>query len=84
MTPGRIEEIRTSLGMSRITFGELVGYTGEPRNIETTIKRFETGDREVPPIVERLLMLLLWFRDDHGHLPDLDAGERQPRVAEEV
>lgn len=66
--------------MDRRQFGELLGYTGEPKNIVVTMKRFETNRREIPPAAERLLMMLSWFKSDNGYLPDLDSGSRAPMV----
>jgi transcriptional regulator with XRE-family HTH domain len=70
--------IRKSFDMSRKQFAALLGYTGEERNVYMTIKRYEEGIREVPPMVERLALLLKWYRADHGYLPDLDNGQPGP------
>lgn len=72
---------RRVLGMKRTEFGQLLGMTGENRNIYVTIKRYEDGRRDISPMVERLVMLLLWYKADFGYLPDLDRGERFPAVA---
>lgn len=79
MPPASLEKIRKSFGLERIEFGEYLGYTGEPSNIETTVRRMETGNREIPPMVERLATLLSWYHSDHGYLPDLDSAQRRPR-----
>jgi hypothetical protein len=36
------------------------------------------GEREIPENIARLVQLLVWFKEDHGFLPDLDAGTRGP------
>ncbi len=71
-------EARLALGMKRLEFGYLLGMTGEKRNIYTTIKRYEEQRRDISPMVERLVLMLLWHKSDFGYLPDLDRGERVP------
>lgn len=78
MTGREFKTARQEFQMGKREFGELLGYTGEPANICSTMRRFETGRREVPPSAERIIMLLRWFKEDHGHLPDLDGGTRGP------
>lgn len=78
MTGREFKAARQEFQMGKREFGELLGYTGEPANICSTMRRFETGRREVPPAAERVIMLLRWFKEDHGHLPDLDGGSRAP------
>ena len=65
---------RKQFDMKRIEFGQLLGMTGQNRNIYNTIKRYEEGRRPISPTVERLLIMLKWHHRDHGHLPDLDQG----------
>lgn len=77
MSGADLRAARQEFGMSKIQFGHLLGMTGENRNIHTTIKRYEEGRREIGPMVERLVMLLRWYKADFGYLPDLDAGERR-------
>jgi hypothetical protein len=85
MVPQDLQRLRERWGFKRTRFGELLGYTGEPRNIYMTVKRMETGAREISPMVERLALMLSWFYDDHGYLPDLDNGARSPMaIPEEV
>lgn len=71
-------DLRIALGMGRIEFGYLLGFTGEKRNIYATMKRYEEGRRPISPTVERLILMLAWFKEDFGYLPDLDRGERVP------
>jgi transcriptional regulator with XRE-family HTH domain len=78
MAGADLRAARQELRLSKIQFGHLLGMTGENRNIHTTIKRYEEGRREVSPMVERLVTLLLWYKADFGYLPDLDRGERKP------
>ena len=76
MIPQEFNEARQNFGLGRREFGYLLGYTGEPRNIWMTVKRYEIGEREIPPTIERLIRLLVWFKADYGYLPDLDNGRR--------
>lgn len=78
MSPAEFSEARENFGLGRREFGRLLGYTGEPRNIWITVKRYEEGAREVPPTIERLVRLLVWYKSDFGYLPDLDNGGRAP------
>ncbi len=78
MTGPELEEARLSFGMGRREFAELLGYTGSPQNYYKTLERYENGKRDIPPIVERLVLMLVWFKSDFGYLPNLDAGERMP------
>lgn len=72
----KLLEARLALGMKRLEFGHLLGMSGDNRNIYSTIKRYEDGRREVSPMAERLVLMLLWHKSDFGYLPDLDRGER--------
>lgn len=83
MAAERLMEARRALGgpdgpMKRLELGYLLGMSGEKRNIYATIKRYEEGRRDISPMVERLVLMLLWHKADFGYLPDLDRGERSP------
>lgn len=78
MTPEEFTEARQSFGLGRRDFGRLLGYGGDPRNIWLVVKRYETGEREISPTIERLVRLLVWYKSDFGYLPDLDNGRREP------
>lgn len=84
MTPLEFNDARKSFGLGRREFGYLLGYTGESRNIWVTVKRYETGERDIPPTIDRMVRLLVWFKADYGYLPDLDNGRREPMVMPEV
>lgn len=85
MLGAKLLEARLMLRMKRLEFGHLLGMTGESRNIYSTIKRYEDGRRDISPMVERLVLMLLWHKSDFGYLPDLDHGERLPtKVPAEV
>ena len=74
----RLRTACEALGPTFVKFGQLLGFTGENRNIYSTVKRYEEGRRDISPTVERLVLMLGWFKEDFGYLPDLDRGERVP------
>lgn len=78
MDAREFNEARQNFGLGRREFGALLGYTGDQRNIWITVKRYENGERAVPPTIERLVRLLVWYKSDFGYLPDLDNGQREP------
>lgn len=78
MKPEEFAEARQSFGLGRREFGRLLGYHGESRNVYMTVKRYEVGTRVIPPTIERLVRLLVWYKSDFGYLPDLDRGRREP------
>jgi hypothetical protein len=78
MTPRELNDARHSFGLGRKDFGKLIGYSGDPRHIWVSVKRMETGERPIPENIQRLVQLLVWFKADHGHLPDFEAGTRGP------
>lgn len=78
MAGAKLKEARLAFGMPRLEFGYLLGMTGRPDNIKDTIRRYETGIRDISPMCERLVLMLLWHKSDFGYLPDLDSGERVP------
>lgn len=80
MMASEFSEARANFGLGRREFGKLLGYTGEPRNIWITVKRYEQGERAIPPTVERLVRLLVWHKADLGYLPDLEMPGRVPMV----
>jgi len=84
MTGAEMIEARLALGMGRREFAELLGYTGDPQNYYKTVERYETGRREIPPTIARLVLMLVWFKSDFGYVPNLDAGERLPAEQPEI
>lgn len=74
MDAQEFNEARQAFGMGRREFARLLGYTGSDRNNWITVKRYENGERDIPPTIERLVRLLVWHRSDFGYLPDLTRG----------
>ncbi len=50
--------IREQLNLNRNQFARLLGYTGNSTNNVTQIKRYETGDRQIPLYIARLAWLI--------------------------
>lgn len=78
MVGAKLLEARIALGFGRVEFGHLIGMTGDNRNIYATVKRYEEARRDISPMCERLVLMLLWHKEDFGYLPDLDSGQRVP------
>lgn len=57
MTGDDLNEIRTRLGLSTAQFGYALGFSGSKSNVSTTIRRFEHGDKPVPPWIARLAIM---------------------------
>lgn len=70
-----LQAIRRELGMKKVQFGQLLGLTGKNRNIYVTVSRYEDGRRYISPMLERLALMLIWFKREQGYIPDLDAGD---------
>lgn len=65
------KNIRQQMGLNRLQFARLIGYTGTDRNDETRIKQYERGgkDRQVPLYIARLVYLLASHHKRIGELP---------------
>jgi transcriptional regulator with XRE-family HTH domain len=78
MSGTALRDIRHSFGLGKLRFGLLLGFSGTDDNIKNTVRRYEVGSRSISPTIERLALMLAWFKEDFGYLPDLDRGERIP------
>lgn len=61
MTGEEFRKIRESLGFSYFVWGLALGYRGNRSTIHRTIKRYENGEREISPVLARLVMMYNWF-----------------------
>ncbi len=59
---------RKSFGLGRREFASLLGYTGAPKNNWLTVKRYEIGERDIPPTISRLVQMLEWYYNEFGIL----------------
>jgi hypothetical protein len=83
MTPQEFNDARKLFGVGRRGFGCILGYGGDAQNVWITVKRYETGERPIPPQIQRLVRLLVWYFEDYGFLPDVERGQRTRLVLSE-
>ncbi|MFA5900075.1 MAG: helix-turn-helix transcriptional regulator [Hyphomicrobium sp.] len=57
MTGDELNDIRTRLGLSTSQLGYALGFSGSKSNVSTTIRRFEHGEKPVPPWIARLALM---------------------------
>lgn len=75
MTGDELADIRRRLKLSIVNFGLALGYSGAEENINRTIRRYEIGDKPIPPWIARLAIMF----DRYGVPRDFrDEGERLP------
>lgn len=61
MTAKQFKKIREKLGLEHFAWGQALGYRGERTTVQRVIRRFESGEREVPPCIERLAVMFERF-----------------------
>jgi len=70
MTPRQFAAIRKRLGLSAYAMGKALGYEGNRNTLQVGIRKYESGERELPPWIARLAEMY----DAHGvpgkYLPD--------------
>lgn len=49
MTGDEMRDVRACLGLSRVQFGNAIGYGGNYNTVDTTVKRYESGRNPIPP-----------------------------------
>jgi transcriptional regulator with XRE-family HTH domain len=54
----KMRTIRSSQGMTRVEFGHALGYSGDDHNIDRTVKRYEQGEKEIPPWIATVARVL--------------------------
>lgn len=57
MTPQEMKAIRKRLRLSVFELGQACGHTGKQETVNTTIRRYENGSRDIPPVMARLLTM---------------------------
>lgn len=57
MTPADFKARRRALGLSLFQIAQAIGYGGDRDNQMTTIRKFESGARPIPPWIERLIVM---------------------------
>ena len=84
MTGIEMRAIRDELGLSAVQLGRAFGYAGGDATVATMISKYETGMRQIPIYLQRLLLMFrrhgvppLWPlgsapRDDEPEYPGDD------------
>ena len=68
MQSAELKQLRQHLGLDRLQFARLIGYTGTDRNDEMRIRKYETTVQ--PPLhIARFAWLIDRFRDLSGCMP---------------
>ena len=53
-----MKRIRHQLGLSTLELGRIFGYAGAETTVSVTIRRYESGQRPLPPWLGRFMLLL--------------------------
>lgn len=78
MTGSELQAIRRRLKLSFVRFGLALGYSGADKNIQTTIRRYESDDKPIPPWIARLALMFdrygipQDFLEEDENLPEPD------------
>lgn len=78
MQPHELKELRRRMGLDRLQFARLIGFTGTDRNDVTRIRQYEgTGNssKQVPLYIARFAWLIEDFKQHHGCLPPFPLWE---------
>ncbi len=70
MTGEDMKRIRHQLGFSTLQLGRAIGYVGGENTVSVTIRRYESGQREIPPWIGRLLLMFERYGVPPDFLPD--------------
>ena len=72
MTGDELHDIRRRLKLSIVMFGRALGYGGDDKNINRTVRRYESNEKEIPPWIARLAIMF----DRYGVPTDFLADEK--------
>ncbi|KQX40384.1 hypothetical protein ASD04_07070 [Devosia sp. Root436] len=86
MKGSEMKAIRRRLGLSTTELGRAFGYVGQDDTASMTIRRYESGGRDIPPWLARLLRMYDRFgipadigdSVDLGIPPDIDEDSEPP------
>jgi len=70
MTGPEMKAIRQKMGLECLEFARLVGYTGSERNVISSMKKMERGQKQIPLTIARLTWLLAAHQRRTGILPE--------------
>lgn len=68
MKSHELKNLRKSLGLERLTFARLIGYTGTDRNDVMRVKQYEEK-KQVPLYIARLVWLIADYKRRTGRFP---------------
>lgn len=57
MTGDQLAAIRKRLGMSPAKFGRALGYTGNLNSVRLSVRRYESGEKQIAPWIARLAIM---------------------------
>lgn len=69
MTGPDLKTIRKRLGLSTLQMGRALGYRGNDNTVSVAIRQYESGQRDIPPWIARLVAMY----GRHGVPEDLEA-----------
>lgn len=85
MKGGEMKRLRQEMGLDRLQFARMLGYTGTDRNDEFRIRSYEGNKKQIPLYIARLVWLIRhvsfggpiewpeWPGYDFDHKPDQPA-----------
>lgn len=59
ITPNMIKRTRGKLGMSRLEFGQALGFAGSKRTVDNEITRLERGKAELWPAKQEIFIKMV-------------------------
>ena len=67
-----MKNIRQRMGLERLEFARLLGYTGSDRNDVTRIRQYEAGrnGKQIPLYIARLVWLIAYYQRRIGAMPE--------------
>jgi hypothetical protein len=68
MKSQELKNLRRRLGLERLPFARLIGYTGTDRNDVMRVKQYEEK-KQVPLYIARLVWLIAEYRRTTGRMP---------------
>lgn len=75
MTGDELANIRKRLKLSLVRFGLALGYSGAEENINRTIRRYESNEKEIPPWIARLAIMFDRYGIPNDFIDDEDQTE---------
>jgi transcriptional regulator with XRE-family HTH domain len=84
MTGNDLRSIRHRLGLSIVRFGRCLGYEGHHGTVNSLVRRYECGRKDIPPTIATLAIMFERFGIPKDILEDAalfaDEGEHDAKV----